>query len=219
MTNDVDFHFPQISLRARVPGSARLIERVPSREIAVTFDDGPDPACTPAILEVLSSKGATATFFLLVDKARDHEALVRSIAAGGHEVALHGDVHERLDRLSTRVLVDRLSAARAELESIARCPVRVLRPPFGRTSLWLLRAARKVGLEVALWTHSPRDWDESLDDQLTERMVMCATPGAIVLLHDGSGVFRRRPGSIRLLGALLDAAAEQGLEPVTLTQR
>jgi peptidoglycan/xylan/chitin deacetylase (PgdA/CDA1 family) len=185
----------------------------------VTFDDGPDPTCTPAILDVLSDKGAKATFFLLVDKARAHETLVRSIVTNGHEVALHGDVHERLDRLSTRVLVERLSTARAELEDIAGSAVGVLRPPFGRTSLRVLRAARKVGLHVALWTHSPRDWDASLDDLLSERMAMCAMPGAIVLLHDGSGVFKRRPGSTRSLGTLLDSAAEQELEPVTLTQR
>jgi peptidoglycan/xylan/chitin deacetylase (PgdA/CDA1 family) len=157
--------------------------------MALTFDDGPHPEGTPAVLEVLARHGVAATFFLLAAEAVEHPSLVTAIVAGRHEVALHSDVHVALDRLPIAVVAGRLAAARDVVVAAAggSATVRFHRPPFGRLSWRGLQAARRVGLEVAMWSHDPGDWRDDLSPasrlaNVTASMV----PGAIVVLHDGA---------------------------------
>jgi peptidoglycan/xylan/chitin deacetylase (PgdA/CDA1 family) len=163
---------------------------VSSGQLALTFDDGPHPEGTPAVLSVLERHGLVATFFLLASAAREHAALVRAVVDGGHEVALHADVHTALDRLPIGVVARRLAAARDEVERVAGprpVPLRFHRPPFGRLSWRTLQAVRRIGLEVAMWTHDPGDWrDDLASDSLEANLAASLVGGAVVLLHDGA---------------------------------
>jgi peptidoglycan/xylan/chitin deacetylase (PgdA/CDA1 family) len=104
----------------------------------------------------------------------------------GHRIGLHSDVHERLDRRPENELRERLGTAKRELERISGVPIALFRPPFGRLSLPLLRAARQTGLNVVLWSLDPRDWHPMAIPELKARISACMRRKAIVLLHDGS---------------------------------
>jgi peptidoglycan/xylan/chitin deacetylase (PgdA/CDA1 family) len=185
----------------------------------LTFDDGPDPEGTPAVLDALASAGAVATFFLLTSKAAQAPGMVGRIVAAGHEVALHSDVHDPLDRVPIRPLAVRLSKARDDLAGIAGRPVTWHRPPYGRVSWRLLQAARQAAMGVALWSHDPRDWEPRAPRELARDLEACLQPGAIVLLHDGSDGF---PGQGRhtaeVVAEVLPQLGDLGLRPARLSE-
>lgn len=153
--------------------------------VVLTFDDGPDPTQTPLVLAALRSHEATATFFVLLSRARAFPSLLAEIDAEGHEIALHGPDHRALTRYPVRQARERTAAARHELEDIAQRAVRWFRPPYGRQHPGTWLAVRQVGLTPVLWNGSTGDSQPLSPAQRRERIVSSARPGAIVLAHDG----------------------------------
>lgn len=206
--------------RSHLPGSARLVWRA-SRDgltVALSFDDGPDPEGTPAILEVLGEAGIAATFFLLAERAERFPELVSRLVGEGHDVGLHADRHVALDREPIRPLARRLIRARRRLEELSGGAVRLHRPPFGRLSWRGLQAARLAGLDVVLWSHSPRDWDPDTTPPLAERLAACLEPGALVLLHDAAGTFPHQGrATAAALRRALPAIRSRGLRAVPVS--
>ncbi|MEA3076794.1 MAG: hypothetical protein QOF60_1702 [Actinomycetota bacterium] len=181
--------------------------------MGLTFDDGPDPRGTPAVLDALRAAGAKATFFVLSSLVTVHPDVARQVVADGHELGVHADVHERLDRLAIAELARRLAAAKATVEDATGAAVRFHRPPFGRLSWRGLQAATRAGMEVALWSHDPGDWRESTTAEgLRANLRASLEPGAIVLLHDGAD------GAVDMAASLsAELAASAGLEFVRLS--
>ena len=202
-----------------IPGAASVVDRADAArsQIMLTFDDGPDPHGTPAVLDVLGRLGIRATFFLLSERARADPGLLREMVARGHGIGLHGDVHDRLDRLPTATLACRLRSARSTLERLTGREIRHHRPPYGFVSGRFARAARLAGLLVVLWSHDPRDWEPRPPAESDRRLRSCLVPGALVLLHDGCPSF---PGQGEATAACLDRVgpliAERGLQAVAL---
>jgi hypothetical protein len=128
-------------------------------EISLTFDDGPDPQVTPAVLEVLRRHAARATFFVLTEHAFAHPDLVRRILGEGHEIGLHFDRHDRITELPPRAALSRMRAARRRLAELAG-PVRLFRPPYDSQNLATYLFARSQGLDVIGWSQVADDWIE-----------------------------------------------------------
>lgn len=191
----------------------------------LTYDDGPEPGGTDALLPVLASRGARATFFVLMTRVRRHPDLLREVLAAGHEIGLHGSDHRAISRMSRPEVLRRTAGARAELEDAIGRPVRWFRPPYGQQSLTSFRAVRAAGLEPVLW--GPTAWDSraATTPQRIERVLRGAGPGVIVLSHDGyaeiedGGRGGARPDVDRgeLASLVLDAYGELGLRAVTLS--
>ncbi|MBU4215393.1 MAG: polysaccharide deacetylase family protein [Actinobacteria bacterium] len=195
--------------------------RVPG-EVAVTFDDGPEPAVTPALLGVLAHHRVTCTFFLLVNQAEQHPELVRAIVAAGHEVALHGLDHRPLPPLGHRGALRYLREARRRLEAVTGRPVHWYRPPYGKQSAASWAAARRAGLDVVVWSADAADWEDvEVADVVAlahERLV----DGGILLLHE-----RVEPGPagepvetrfdrVEVVDQVLADLRDRGLRPVTV---
>jgi peptidoglycan-N-acetylglucosamine deacetylase len=194
------------SLQAFGPAVCR---GVAGPRVALTFDDGPDPASTARLCDALEAAGARATFFLLADRAAAHPALVRRIAAA-HEIALHGPTHDAwLTVQRPEVGEARLRAAAALLAEIGGQPIRWFRPPFGATSPRLAEAVRRAGLQTVWCSVRPYDAGLAGPARVLAR-VRRAGPGDIVLLHEG-----RRPALDILPAALADLAA-RSLRAVTV---
>lgn len=153
--------------------------------LAVTFDDGPDPEVTPRVLDVLDRHDVRATFFVLTDRVLVHPELTREVVARGHEVALHGDRHDRMTPLAMSEVHRRLSAARVALEGVVERPVRYFRPPFGAQSLRTYAAARSAGLDVVVWGPYAAEWEGGSPQDVADRAVRGLDPGSVLLLHDG----------------------------------
>ena len=187
-------------LRGRHPGRA-----------ALTIDDGPHPASTPAILAALAERGLHATFFVLADRVRAHPDLFRAMLDGGHEVGLHGLTHDaRLTFLPPEAGAQNLRAAIAVLREHGSPPIRWFRPPFGVTSPRLHAAVQLAGLELAWCSVRTMDGVAIAPDTLRARC-RAVVGTDIVLVHDGPGP------TGALIGEIADEWDGRGIQASTLT--
>ncbi|MEU6485739.1 polysaccharide deacetylase family protein [Streptomyces sp. NPDC046887] len=183
--------------------------------VALTFDDGPDPESTPHFLSALDGLGVRATFFLLGERLARHPELGRRIAAEGHELAVHGWLHERPWR--PRPVADRREVARTAAlvaEAAGRWPL-WYRPPYGILTGGRWAAARAARLRTVLWSAWGRDWTaEATAHGVRAEVARSLRGGGTVLLHDTDAT--SAPGSWRAaLGALPGLIADcraRGLE-------
>lgn len=153
--------------------------------VALTFDDGPHPVGTPAILELLARHRATATFFVVGEQVRKRPALVARLRAQGHQVALHGDRHRLQLKLGRATLLDDLQRGTAAIEDAVGERPRWHRPPYGIYSPSGLAAARAAGLEPLLWSRWGKDWrGQTTPARIARRALRGLLPGDVILLHD-----------------------------------
>jgi peptidoglycan-N-acetylglucosamine deacetylase len=210
-----------------VPGHGQLLEtgerwrRFQGRQrveqgVAISFDDGPDPDGTPAVLEVLEEAGARATFFLVGEQLLVHHELGRAVAEAGHDVGLHGFRHLEHDELADprEDLLRGLDA----IESATGVRPRLCRPPYGRFSEASYAACRDLELEPVYWSAWGMDWEPLPPERIAELAARDLNDGAILLLHD-SARYAPRPSArptVEALPAILALMGEQGLEPTRL---
>jgi peptidoglycan-N-acetylglucosamine deacetylase len=151
----------------------------------LTFDDGPHPEGTPAVLEILREADQRATFFLVGEQVEQRPALAAEIVAAGHRVELHCHRHRNQLRLTPRMLLDDAERARAVIEEASGQAIADYRPPYGIFSGAGLAAIRSRGWRPVLWSKWGRDWTArataaSISGKATDGI----RPGDIVLLHD-----------------------------------
>jgi peptidoglycan/xylan/chitin deacetylase (PgdA/CDA1 family) len=184
---------------------------------ALTFDDGPHPLGTPAVLEILARAGVAATFFLVGEQVARDRALAREIVAAGHRVGLHCHRHRNLLRLSPAQVREDIARAEALIEDATGCATLVYRPPYGVLNASALRLARGRGWRTLLWSHWGRDWEAGATPaSILARATDGAGEGAVLLLHDAdeysaAGSWRRTAAA---LPHIIDALAQRGLQPV-----
>jgi peptidoglycan-N-acetylglucosamine deacetylase len=173
-------HWPPMARALGVP-----LRNVGSDGVALTYDDGPHPEGTPAILEALRAREAKATFFLVAEQVERFGSLVHEIVAEGHQPAIHGYRHRNQMLLGPRAFAADLDRATDVIaEACGRVPT-VYRPPYGVFTLAGLAEVRRRGLRPLLWSRWGRDWraDRSPDTiaaQATGRLAA----GDVILLHD-----------------------------------
>jgi peptidoglycan/xylan/chitin deacetylase (PgdA/CDA1 family) len=161
-------------------------------ELALTFDDGPNPAWTPRLLDVLARRDVRATFFLVGIYAQANPELVRRIAAAGHLIGNHSWSHRNLALTSARRIEEQLSRTSQTLEEITGAPIRFFRPPFGARRPETLRIATRLGLVPVLWNAMTSDWRNPSADAIASRLINKIDRlyrqglAANIVLHDGS---------------------------------
>lgn len=185
-------------------------------EIALTFDDGPNPAFTPRLLELLDRYNVKATFFLVGKYASDQSALTRQIVAGGHVIGNHTWSHPNLSRISSSKVREELHATSDALEQIIGKPIRYFRPPFGARRPDVLRTARELGLIPVTWNAMTNDWAEPSADRIAATLsakvdkLYSRGSAANIVLHDGGHLdpTANREPSITAAGQLLERYAK-----------
>jgi len=188
--------------------------------IALTFDDGPNPAVTPGLLELLDRNNVKATFFLIGDWVRAVPALAREIADHGHTVGNHTDTHAALPLLSSRRIAEELDRCDGAIEEATGKRPRWMRPPFGFRSPLLEGVIRKRGgAGVAMWSRWARDWKPQPATRVIQRL-HDARRGDIVLLHDGDHRVHEgdRHHTVGALAHWLPRWKDAGIRFVTLDQ-
>jgi peptidoglycan/xylan/chitin deacetylase (PgdA/CDA1 family) len=153
--------------------------------VALTFDDGPHAAGTPAVLDELARRGALATFFLVGEQAAQRPALAREIVDAGHEVAVHGYRHSLLLRRRVRELSEDLDRAVAVIADATGIAPALYRPPYGVFSSGALVHVRERGWRPLLWSAWGRDWERrATPESIARRATKGLRAGDVVLLHD-----------------------------------
>jgi peptidoglycan-N-acetylglucosamine deacetylase len=202
---------------SRLFGSG-LLRGGPQPRVALTFDDGPHPADTPAILEILEKAGVRATFFFVGERARAHPELVRRAARMGHEVGNHSDTHPWWFSLAGPGRIRReLHEADQTLQDLSGHPVRFFRPPMGHNNVFLERALSGTHLTKTLWSSRSFDTVRRSPGRIRDAVIASASPGGIILLHEGAVRSPGKPsGTVAALPSILAGLRDKGLEPVSL---
>ena len=204
-------HIETLERWRRFPGVERL-----AGGVALTFDDGPDPDATPAVLDALDARGVRATFFMVGEQVEAHPELARSVAERGHAVGLHGFRHVEHDLLDGPRRDLQLCAEAVGAATGAR--PRLVRPPYGRFSAESFAACSELGLSPVYWSAWGGDWEPIPAERIADLVVRDLDPGTIVLLHDSAGYAYResaRP-TAEAVPAIVATGREAGLDFVLL---
>jgi peptidoglycan/xylan/chitin deacetylase (PgdA/CDA1 family) len=209
--------YPPIAHRLGVP--LTLPGEPPPSAVAITFDDGPHPEGTPAVLEILADRGAHATFFLVGERVEARPDLAAEIVTAGHRVALHCHLHRNALRLTGSQIRDDIARAKETIGSATGVECDLQRAPLGIYTPAFLRAVRSAGLQPWLWSKWGRDWRAKAT---RESIIADATTGLeagdVILLHDGDDYSAKGSHlrTIAALPAILDAVEVRNLDCVVL---
>lgn len=189
------------------------------RGVALTFDDGPHPLGTPAVLDLLEARDVVATFFLVGEQVDRWPEVAADIVERGHAIALHGYRHRLLLRTPPPLLARDLDRAAAVITESTRQAPEFYRPPYGVFSSAALTLVRRRGWRAILWSRWGWDWSLHPPDAIARRSTAGVRSGDVLLLHDAdhysvSGSWRN---TVAALPSILDAIAESGLSCVPLS--
>jgi len=201
-----------------------VVSRLPAGQpvVALTFDDGPDPVFTPQILDVLGAHHARATFFVVGERAQRHPELIERMQREGHTVGTHTQRHRlRFHFAGPRYVQREIDDAVAVVARILRHRPSLFRPPHGLRTPPFSTAWRRVhGLSCVTWTVRGLDSRPTSAGAIVARIEDGLEPGAIVALHDGTGLGggRNREATLAALARILTACDRRGLRCVALSE-
>ena len=175
--------------------------------IALTYDDGPNPERTDAVLAALERAGVKATFFTVGYLVEAYPAYVQKIAAAGHAIANHANEHEILTKLSDAAITETLNTADAKIRAAGVEPIGLVRPPGGTTSARVKAAIEQAGYRQILWTTGPFDYDGKSASAIANDVVAHAEDGAVVVLHDNSNNY---DNTAEATGTIVQVLKDQG---------
>jgi peptidoglycan/xylan/chitin deacetylase (PgdA/CDA1 family) len=184
--------------RAQIFG-ATICRTNSARKLALTFDDGPNPAITPKLLDLLDRYNARATFFVIGRFVRECPELVKETVARGHQVGNHTELHPNLFWCSPSQIRIELRLCQDAIRNVLGAPPKWFRPPFGMRNPWVIPVARELDCQTVMWTLIPGDWREKPAEWLISRMQPIAdrakkkpesgsnpaAAGDVLCLHDG----------------------------------
>ncbi|GGC75681.1 hypothetical protein GCM10007216_02750 [Thalassobacillus devorans] len=186
------------------------------KQIALTFDDGPEDTYTPKILEILKEKDVKATFFVMGERVREYPAELQKIHREGHAIGNHTWDHPHLPELTEEEMTENILHTNTVIEEITGVKTDIIRPPFGEIDPDQLELLQKQGFESIMWTADSKDWEGIPAEEIVERVMKDASPGAIVLQHNYhvEGDFE----TVEALPELIDELRAEGYEFVTVPE-
>jgi peptidoglycan-N-acetylglucosamine deacetylase len=192
-----------------------MVEHGRPAPVYLTFDDGPDPHWTPRVLELLAAHGATATFFLVGQRALANPGIARDIVAAGHEVGNHSFSHRHPWLLGEAAARREVRDGAAAIEDSCGRPARLFRPPYGRRRRCMLDEAARCGQSLVMWHRTAIDWGPLARGPAIARRLARIRPGEIVLMHDCVAVRNHPEVLVRVLPGLLRELGARGLQALS----
>ena len=184
-------------------------------EIALTFDDGPDPCYTPQILAILQRYNAKATFFCLGRHVAAYPHLTREIYEAGHVIGNHTWSHPDLALLGASNILSELTRTSDAIQEIIGVRPTFFRPPYGTFSRQVFAQATHLDIKIVIWSHDTADWTNPGVDFIIQRSVDQVGGGAIILMHDGEV---DPVQTVEALPIVLERLRDRGFQFVTLQQ-
>lgn len=176
------------------------------REVALTFDDGPDETFTPQVLEILHHYGVHATFFCIGSQIQKYPDVLRNIAEGGHTIANHSWSHPHLTTMAAHDVMWELAATSGLIEEVVGCRPLFMRPPYGDLDARVEALIESEDYHVILWDVDSVDWSGIAGPQVAAHVLPDLHPGAIVLHHSAGRV----AGTVAALPYLIEVTQAMG---------
>lgn len=155
------------------------------KQVSLTFDDGPSPATTPRVLNILKKYKIPATFFVLGQRAQTHPDLIRRLLREGHVVANHSYSHPQMTKLEGEGRLKEIQKTQDIIRALSPNPIKWFRPPYGAYDKKLERLVDSYGMTVVLWDVDPQDWKrQNSPEDICASVIKQTRPGSIILLHD-----------------------------------
>ena len=169
----------------RMPGLRVSHVSVPGNYVALTFDDGPSPALTPQVLDILNRYGAKGTFFVVGRSVSRNSSILARAVAEGHEIGAHTWSHIKMTASGTQRVISEMDRTNDAILSATGIVPKIMRPPYGAVNSNLMSLMKsRYGMSTIMWDVDTRDWQHPGVSVVTQRAVGRARPGSIILLHD-----------------------------------
>src|SRR5580693_3673146 len=189
-----------------------------SKQLALTYDDGPNDPHTRRLLEVLDRHNVRATFFLIGRYVRQRPDIVRDLAQAGHIIGNHTFTHPLLTFKSRHELTTQLTECKQALTDAVGEHSNLFRPPFGGRRPAVLSLARSMGLEPIMWNVTGYDWNATSAEHIVRKVVRKVGGGNVILLHDGGHLAfgADRSYTVTATNQLISRYKSEGFEFVTI---
>ena len=202
-----------------------IVRRVRTSEnlVALTFDDGPNPAYTPQILDLLKEYDVQAAFFLVGKHVKQYPEIVKRIYNDGHDIGNHTYNHINAPTTPAASLSSELLTTNIEIMKIIGEHPQYVRPARGMYDARFRRLAELMGMHMVLWSLSSQDWKASTTpEKMTSRILKEVRPGDILLFHDGGSLIRSegasRQRTVDALGEIIEGLRSAGYRIVPLSR-
>ncbi|MGA9567517.1 MAG: polysaccharide deacetylase family protein [Candidatus Korobacteraceae bacterium] len=191
-----------------------------SRKLALTYDDGPNEAATPQLLDVLARHNVKATFFVLGRFVQQKPEIVRALASAGHTIGNHSWDHPRLIFASNAELRRQIEQTQSAIFDACGVTPTLFRPPYGGRRPGTLDAVRALGLEPVMWNVTCYDWKPTTADKVVAHAQRQIRGGDVILMHDGDqhAMGADRKHTVEATDRLISQYKAEGYEFVTITE-
>jgi peptidoglycan/xylan/chitin deacetylase (PgdA/CDA1 family) len=177
------------------------------KQVAITFDDGPNPDYTLPLLEGLKKRGVKATFFVLGEEVERYPEILEAIHDDGHLIGIHSYQHVNFTEIGDTATLDQIERTQEAIYAVTGEYAGYIRPPYG---CWRKELDAKVPLIEVLWSVDPMDWATNDADTVVRRIETHVKEGSIILLHDASA------STVQAALRTIDLLQDQGYEFVTV---
>lgn len=188
------------------------------KQVALTFDDGPDKKFTPKVLEILKQYGVKATFFVVGTQVEKYPAILKQIEEEGHTIGNHTYGHANLPKLKGQKLLDEIEKADALIEEVLGKKTPYFRAPYGAVSDELKKTLKDTGRELVGWNVDTRDWAGTEPDEMLQIVKDTVKPGGIILMHSFGGRKGSLQNTIDALPSIIEYLQDEGYTLVPLTE-
>lgn len=188
------------------------------KEVALTFDDGPDTEWTPQILTVLKQYGVKATFFCVGQRIQSNPDVFMRMLQDGHQVGNHSWNHPNLSKLPPEEIRQQLVLTNEQVQRLSGLKPAALRPPYGALNQDVIEIARSLGQKIILWNVDSLDWSGLTGEQIAANVLSNTGPGSIILMHSATGIGGSLQGTVDGLPRIIERLGQLGYSFKTVSE-
>ncbi|MDB5084047.1 MAG: chitooligosaccharide deacetylase [Bacilli bacterium] len=205
-------HTQHIDYASMFPGEVILHGPPNVRQVALTFDDGPDDLWTPRILDVLRHYNVHATFFLVGHRAEAHPEVLRRIVREGHVAGNHTYDHPKLTDITPAEVESEITRTSDIIQRTAGVKPALFRPPYGALSVPVIEQIRRLGYKIIFWDVDSLDWSGLTAAQVAANILAHVHPGSIILQHSAGGVGESLEDTVQALPYVITTLEREGYQ-------